>query len=617
MTVSRLVLLPGLLLAATAAPADASTNDEAAIDVITVEASKLPTPTGDITSNVTVIDAARIERELAQSIDDLVRYEPGVNVADQGSRFGFSGFNIRGIGGNRVLVEVDGVAASDGFSIGSFSNASRDFVDVNSLKQVEIVRGPASAMFGSDALGGVVSFVTRGPNDYLGDADAHTDLSIGYNSVDDSTVAAGTLAGRFGDWAAMLRATRREGGERDIPAADPLEDESLNLVGKLVYGTPGRGAIGLTLERFRADSSTEVNSLEGIQDFTQAFGFPYIVDTSLVRGDDERERRRIAIDQEWRDGALGTDYLRWRVYHQTSRTLQQTRELRDTFIAGQPGSADRLRGFDYEQDLTGGEINAASRFEFGGLAHELAYGVEYETTDTTQIRTGTETNLLTGATSNQVGPDLYPVRDFPVSTFDRIGVYLQDRIEVGNVTLVPGLRYDRFELDPEPDAIFTADNPGIEPVSLREGRLTPRLGVLWRPWRDWELFAQYAEGFRAPPVNDVNVGFTNFQFGYTAIPNPDLDPESSRGIEFGARYEAERVAISAAAFRTRYDDFIQSLQAVGFDPVNQVLIFQSLNLDEVEIEGIELSARLRPARFPEGLSLGLTAADAETEINRN
>ncbi|MEL6447980.1 MAG: TonB-dependent hemoglobin/transferrin/lactoferrin family receptor [Pseudomonadota bacterium] len=617
MVLSRPVLVSALLSSLALSPAlaqSASQDDrDGPIDVITVEAAKVPTSTGDITAKVTVIDNERIERELAQTIDDLIRYEPGINVADQGSRFGFSGFNIRGVGGNRVLVEVDGVATSDSFEIGSFSNASRDFVDVNSLKQVEIVRGPASALFGSDALGGVVSLVTRGPYDYLGNEDFHADVSAGYNSVDDSKVVAGTLAARSGNWAGMLRATRREGGERDIELADPMEDESLNIVAKLVYGVPGDGAIGLTLERFNAETETDVVSRQGVQDFTPVFGFPFIVDTTSLTGDDERERTRISIDQQWTNGAFGTDFLRWRVYRQESDTLQNTRELRDTLVFGAPGALERNRVFDYNQELAGLEINAANSFSWGGTSHQIAYGLEFENTDTAQIRDGSETDLIAGTTTNVVTPDVFPVRDFPVSTLDRIGIYVQDRISFGNVTVIPGLRFDRFELDPELDDIFIADNPGIDPVSIDESQVSPKLGALWQVNSDLELFAQYAEGFRAPPVNDVNIGFTNLTFGYTAIPNPDLEAESSQGFEVGARYANNWLELNASVFQTRYDDFIQSTALVNFDPIQNLLIFQSINVDEVEIEGIELSGRVRPASFPEGLSIGFTAAYADGE----
>ena len=114
-----------LVFAANGTALPSSDLDSAPIDNITVEAAKLPARTTDLSARVTLIDSERMRRELARDIADLVRYEPG----------------------------VDGVPTSDAFSIGSYSNASRDFVEIDSLKQVEIVRGPASATFGSDAQG--------------------------------------------------------------------------------------------------------------------------------------------------------------------------------------------------------------------------------------------------------------------------------------------------------------------------------------------------------------------------------------------------------------------------------------------------------------------------------
>lgn len=598
------------IAAASAEPAIAASEE---LDIITVEASKMPVATHELTNRVTLIDSERIEREVAQNIDDLVRYEPGVDVVDQGSRFGLSGISIRGIGGNRVKIEVDGVPTADAFSIGSFSNASRDFVDVDSLKQVEIIRGPSSAMFGSDALGGVVSFVTRGPRDLLGDKDRYFDTTVGFNSVDDSALISGTAAFAFDDFAAMLRANARQGEESSAGLRDPLDDDSLNVLAKVDFGDASQGAFTLALESFRADSKTAVNSLEGVQDFTGAFGFPYIVDTTTVSADDRRERQRISIGQEWLDGVFGTDYLRWRGYYQDSTTTQDTFEARDTLIAGVPGSVERDRRFEFDQSLYGIEVNAGSLFETGSLEHQLAYGLEYEEADTKQIRLGTETDLLTSETSNQVGPDLFPVRDFPVSETRRTGVYLQDHITLGSFSIVPGVRWDRYELAPEVDTIFSDANPGIESVAISDDQFSPKLGLLWSVTDSTQLYAQYTEGFRAPPVNDVNVGFTNLVFGYTTLPNPDLKSESSQGYEAGVRFASPTTQWDFALFTTRYDDFIQSFQVVGFDPVQQLLLFQSVNVDEVEIQGAEFSGSFAPAVLPEGWRLRASVAYAEGE----
>ena len=604
-----------LVVAAAAQSSAETTGTETTpdYDVITVEAAKRPVAANEIASRVTIIDEERIDRELAQSINDLIRYEPGVDVVDQGSRFGFTGFSIRGVGGNRVRTEIDGVATSDAFSIGSFSNASRDFVDVESIKQLEIMRGPASALFGSNALGGVVSYVTKGPDDYLAGRDSYFDVKAGFNSVNESTVGGGTMALRFGDVSTMLRANVRNGAERDIPAADPLDADSLNVLAKVHFGDAREGGFEIALERFEADSTIDVDSRERVQDFSAAFGFPYIIDTTVVAADDSRERTRVSIGQEWLGGAFGTEYIRWRAFWQDSKTTQDTFEARESFIAGRASAVERNRSFLFEQTLMGIEVNAANEFEWLGLANELAYGFEFETAETDQMRDGRQLDLDTGETTNRVGPDTFPVRDFPKSTTDSYGVYLQNTISLGAVTLIPGLRWDRYELDPEPDTIFIEDNPGVNSVGLSEDQVSPKLGVLWDVADGWQLYGQYAEGFRAPPVNDVNVGFTNFQFGYTALPNPDLRSESSRGFELGLRRGSDFMSWDIAVFSTRYDDFIQSFRFVGIDPETQLQLFQSVNLNEVDIEGAELQGRLTPSLFPEGLSVSLAAAYAEGE----
>lgn len=601
-----------LALAANGTALPPSVTDSAPLDNITVEASKLPAKTTDLSARVTLIDSERMRRELAQDIADLVRYEPGVDVVDQGSRFGLSGISIRGIGGNRVKIEVDGVPTSDSFSIGSYSNASRDFVEVDSLKQVEIVRGPASATFGSDALGGVVSFVTRGPLDLIDDDGRYFDVSAGFNSVDTSNLLSGAAAFAAGPVATLLRVSSREGVERDVPGADPLDDDSLNLLARFDIGNYEEGVFSLTLERFVANSLTDVDSLERVQDFSAQFGFPYIIDTAKVAGDDRRERNRVSVGQEWAEGRFGTDYLRWRAYCQDSRTTQDTFEARESFIAGVASAVERDRGFRFDQELAGLEVNAANEFSTGEIAHQLAWGIEFESTDTEQLRTGTETDLGTGGTSNQVGPDLFPVRDFPMSTTKRMGVYLQDRIDFGAVSVIPGLRWDRHTLDPEIDPIFVDANPDV-PVVDYDDEVSPKLGLLWDMADRWQLYAQYAEGFRAPPVNDVNVGFTNLQFGYTTLPNPELRSESSKGYEVGLRHSGEILHLDLATFLTRYDDFIESFQSVGFDPVRQLVLFQSINVDEVEIRGAELSGTFLPPGLPDGWQVNFAVAWAEGE----
>ena len=99
---------------------------------------------------VSIIDDETIEERLVQDFADLVKYEPGVYVENNVTRLGLNGFNIRGIGGNRVLTQVDGVQTAEQFAFGPFS-IHQAGLDVDALKSVEIVRSANSALYGSDA----------------------------------------------------------------------------------------------------------------------------------------------------------------------------------------------------------------------------------------------------------------------------------------------------------------------------------------------------------------------------------------------------------------------------------------------------------------------------------
>ncbi|WP_293397903.1 TonB-dependent receptor plug domain-containing protein, partial [Nevskia sp.] len=311
---------------------------EITLGKVTVSATKDERRLDEVPATVTVIDAADLQRNVVENISDLVRYEPGVSVPYQGSRFGRGGFTIRGLGGNRVQIEIDGVPIPDGFSIGDFSNAGRDFVDLDNLKRIEIVRGSASSLYGSDALGGVVSFTTKDPLDYLDGPDDKLAVQArgGYASADDTWIGGGTVAGRNGAFSGLISAVVRSGDQlsnkgnnsgtgttRTQP--DPSEAVSQNLLAKLVYGETGDAPIKLTLERLVDDSDT--NSLSAVRAISPT------TQTTALAADDQARRARVSLEQTLFDlGQLNS--LLWRVYVNDSRTRQDTLESRTVSTGG-------------------------------------------------------------------------------------------------------------------------------------------------------------------------------------------------------------------------------------------------------------------------------------------
>jgi hemoglobin/transferrin/lactoferrin receptor protein len=248
----------------------------------------------------------------------------------------------------------------------------------------------------------------------------------------------------------------------------------------------------------------------------------------------------------------------------------------------------RERVFEFDQDSTGGEITLHKVWAVGPGTHRVTFGLEYADTHTEQLRSGLERNLTSGSVTSQVGPDLYPVRDFPISDTRSSSAYLQDEMRYGRWIVTPGFRIDRYELTPRPDPVFTADNPGVVPAALDDDRVSPKLGVVFRPVGTLSLFASYNYGYRSPPYGDVNVGFTNLAGGYTTLPNPNLKSETSDNFEAGVKYSKDGLRVDVSSFYNTYEDFIQPFATLGVNPMTGLIEFQSQNVDSVLIYGAEL-----------------------------
>lgn len=160
------------------------------IETVVVVANKRPRQLADVVGQVSVIDAEFISQYLIENIDEMLKYEPGLNIESSGTRFGGNAVNVRGIGGNRVAIEIDGVPARDHFAIGSFSDGGRILSETDRIKRVEVLYGPASTLYGSDAIGGVIAITTWNPDDLLARSEGNTSFSMrgGYQSANASLV---------------------------------------------------------------------------------------------------------------------------------------------------------------------------------------------------------------------------------------------------------------------------------------------------------------------------------------------------------------------------------------------------------------------------------------------
>ena len=203
------------------------------------------------------------------------------------------------------------------------------------------------------------------------------------------------------------------------------------------------------------------------------------------------------------------------------------------------------------------------------VSHRLGFGVEYRERETEEFRDGLSTDLGSGARTNVILGEVFPLRDFPISTTRETAVFIEDTVSVGDWTVIAALRADRFELAPSADPMYLEDYPFAELVSLDESDLSPKLGVIYKLTPGVDVYAQYSHGFRAPPYADANIGLDIPFFNYRAIPNPELRSESSDGIDLGLRWHGVASSARVSVFRTRYEDFIESKVRLGIDPVGR------------------------------------------------
>jgi vitamin B12 transporter len=164
-------LLPACALALAASPALAGPDDQPSVQEVVVTATRLPTPL-DLATDVHVIDRTEIEARGAVFAEDVLKTVPGLSIAQTGAFGGVTSVSIRGASSDKTLVLIDGVPADDPSQpAGSFDFGGFDLADI---ERIEVLSGPQGALWGSNAIGGVISFTTREPDGVEASAEGGT-----------------------------------------------------------------------------------------------------------------------------------------------------------------------------------------------------------------------------------------------------------------------------------------------------------------------------------------------------------------------------------------------------------------------------------------------------------
>lgn len=598
-----LCVSPFALLAAAPAVAENAALSSAEAEAqqqtgrITVSATRTPVLQEEAPATVTIITDEEIADQLATDIKDLTRFEPGVTVRRAPARFGAAigstgrarneDIAIRGIGGNRVLIQVDGIRSPQGFSFGPQDAGRGGFADVSLVKKVEILRGPASALYGSDGMAGAVSFVTADPVDLTRGETFGGFVTSQYSSDDNEFAQTVTLAGKTGDLSAMVAYTQRDLAELENrgtntgtgpsrTAPNPQDGTSNAVLGKLVWE---RGAHRIRLTGEWLESTVETEVLTGLGPaFT--FGPRPVWTVDALNARDTTERARALLDWTY-DGNPGDaiEYAFLSAYWQDAEDRQFAFEERTSLTAISAPDRERLNTFENRVYGAVGELR--SGFDIGGTKHRVALGGDISWTRQQGLRDGTFPGR----------GESFPTRAFPVTDFTLGGLFASDEITLfdGALTLFPALRFDFYDLNPTDDPLLTT----FVPQGQSDSRLSPKFGATLKLAPEVFLFGNYAQGFLAPTPSQVNNFFEFLAGGYTSIPNPDLRPETSESFEAGARYVGDVFSLQVTAFRGDYDNFISQQVIRGAFTPQDPAIFQFVNFAGARIEGIEARAEMK------------------------
>ena len=534
---------------------------------------------------VTVIDRDEIDLKQASTPDDILRDVPGVMFTGGPRRTGEVP-SIRGFSGADVVILIDGVRQN--FSSG---HDGRFFIDPSVVDSVEVLRGPASSLYGSGGMGGVIEFRTVDPMKALGEGEMQTSLGLGGQTANREWHA--TLSGiarPIENLGVAASLTKRESGSIELGNDTELtsNDDILSGFLKGTYDAGGGHKFTASFLRFHNDATEPNNG--------QSTGDDY-VDKTLV-SDTYRLGYAFNPASQYVD-------LNSLVYYQRFKAD----ELRlDNNGAGAAGELLKR-----DVDTYGFRLDNRSRFS---LTQDIF----------TTLTLGTE-----GYRDEQDGQASGGSRGgVPDADAEYIGAFAQAEFNwaspfgvlPGDLYVIPGLRYDAFE--------SSSSQAGVD---NHDSAWSPRIGASYLPVKWLTLFGNYSEAFRAPTMDELYSTGVHFEItGLLTnrfVPNPDLKPQETDTVEFGAGVNfddvlemSDRFELKASRYYTNGKNFID-LQVnqdfptfmggscVYMGPGSCDGTTTSVNVADAKLDGVEVEAHYESYRFK--VKVGFSDVDGENK----
>jgi len=557
MTARSLRLLAVLLLQA---PLLAQDEDSPfTLDAVVVTPSGGAQALFDAPFSAETVAAQELERQSYRSLPQVLRDIPGVLVQETAPGHGSP--YIRGFTGFQNLFLIDGIRLNNSvFRAGP--NQYWNTVDPFSIERLEVVKGPSSVLYGSDAIGGTVQAITRSPYGYGPEPFFGGELALRFATAENYSIGRGELSATNGSTVGLLVGT------------------SLKDFGDLRGGAdsghqPNTGydewAGDVKLEHFFGDHARLVVAHQSVHQtdvprthktiFAKSFEGTTIGSDLQRDLDQDRELTYMQLHTEGLDG--------WFDSSSTSLSWHDQSEERDR-IKG--SGARELQGFEV------GTLGFFQHFHSDTSAGRLSYGVEFY-----HDRVDSFLDKLTAQTA---ADDIQgPIADD--ATYDLLGVFLQDQVELSerwNAVFGARLQYAAVDADsvrdPATDTQIALDDNWATVVG--SVRLT------YEASDDTNLFGGISQGFRAPNLSDLT-RFDSARSDEFEVPSPGLDPEFTISYEVGVKVENERASTQASVFYTDIQDAITRVPTGATNADGDFEITKA-NVGDGYVAGVELGS---------------------------
>lgn len=557
---------------------------------VVVTATGTPKDTFETPQPVSVISKQKLMEKAPNNISDALLDLPGIDVNGVGANQ--TRPVIRGLRGQRILLMEDGIRMNNSRRQQNFGEIPA-LIDISGIERIEVVRGPASVLYGSDAIGGVINIITRSPQYDPASSQIHGSLGYRYSSSDNQNKAIVGLSGNLGKLGIMLNGNFRKANDYKAPAGDFGNIHLAQDVTVTDSGVKDKGMNALL--NYQISSNSDLSLKYEFYDAKNAgFGFiePSLYDPGSTRIQilyPMQKVERYSVKYESRKlGFLLADSMSFTTYHnRNKRSLTM-----DVFVPfGIPSMPSA--GVDvYSENFTNVKTNGF-RLELNKAisTHVITYGADFfqdSTANTDTIRT------------QMVGfgpphPDISNTPQVPNARYRSIGAFIQDDIPLfSRTSLILGVRYQNVNAK-------TKDTPGLEGQALYDSTdqtLVGTANITYGITENLRLVFSVGRGFRSPNlIERFYNGVTPEGSGYQSR-NTDLKAETSLNFDAGFKYRRQNIFFEASFFNNVVRDGIR-LVATG-NKVDGIAEYQNINVDKLRMQGIEVLGKYY---FPFNISL--------------